>query len=422
LNDIPIFVATSDGLVEGQLGETAAEVVVAAAARSSKEGLTKEDGIERELRDVFERDGLKIGISEIRRIAQLVNKFRLGKRISRIEVVADSRGTHNEEHSEMPADKGQPSSPNRVDASFVQFFEAERTFPDDSSKALFESLIGLGEQKQNLLTALGIIFNFSRLGEWSKRHHKKDIKLLETIRRTVPLIILEGDVGTGKTALAETVGDALSRQGGFKHVHLLRITTQVRGRGHVGEMSDLIVQAFVQAERRARSHEGEPLILMLDESDALAESRASAQMHHEDKAGVNTLLQRLDLLRTSQTRMAVLFVTNRPNDLDPAIRRRAALDLKFERPDNEARKQIVSNLTPELNWTHAQLEEIARLTGPTGSSSVGFTASDIAELLLPSALRKAFLADAPLTVDIVIETARAMEATRPFAHGQAKSS
>src|SRR5207249_6254602 len=61
----------------------------------------------------------------------------------------------------------------------------------------------------------------------------------------VPLILFEGDVGTGKTALAETIGDALARKaGGKSHVHLLKINTQIRGTGLVGEMTDLIAQAF----------------------------------------------------------------------------------------------------------------------------------------------------------------------------------
>ena len=66
-------------------------------------------------------------------------------------------------------------------------------------------------------------------------------------------MLLEGDVGCGKTVLAETVGDALAERTSQK-VHLLKVNTQVRGAGMVGEMSDsLIVQAFTQAELRADS-------------------------------------------------------------------------------------------------------------------------------------------------------------------------
>jgi AAA+ superfamily predicted ATPase len=134
----------------------------------------------------------------------------------------------------------------------------------------------------------------------------------------VPLILLEGDVGTGKTALAETIGDALARQvREERQVHILKINTQIRGTGQVEEMSDLIVQAFTQVEARAKALGGDSVLLLLDEANTLAVSRETQQMHHEDKAGLNTLLQRLDKLRLTRLPIAALFITNRPEALDP---------------------------------------------------------------------------------------------------------
>jgi hypothetical protein len=66
-------------------------------------------------------------------------------------------------------------------------------------------------------------------------------------------------------------------------------------------------------------------------------------MHHEDKAGVNTLPQRLDRLKTLKTlpvRPIVIFITNRPGAFDPAIARRAGTVLWIERPTAEAREAI----------------------------------------------------------------------------------
>ncbi len=209
----------------------------------------------------------------------------------------------------------------------------------------------------------------------------------------MPLILLEGDVGTGKTVLAETVGDALARHiGDGAHVHLLKINTQVRGTGQVGEMSDLIVQAFQHAEQRARQRHGDPILLLLDEADALAASREVQQMHHEDKAGLDTLLQRLDTLRHSQLRIAALFITNRPEALDPAIRRRAALDLHFDRPDDATRAQLFRSALPELNLAETDVRQLVVLTGAKASKNgqTPFTASDITDRLIPAALRRAY--------------------------------
>ena len=142
-------------------------------------------------------------------------------------------------------------------------------------------------------------------------------------------------------------------------------------------MSGLIVQAFAQAEARARSLRGEPVLLLLDEADALAARRDTPQMHHEDRAGLNTVLQRLDNLRLTRLPLAAIFITNRPEALDPAIRRRAALALHFQRPGDEARAQIVSTSVPELEISQRQMAELVRLTGERQEKNDGvpFTAS-----------------------------------------------
>jgi AAA+ superfamily predicted ATPase len=236
-----------------------------------------------------------------------------------------------------------------------------------------------------------------------------------------PLVLLEGDVGCGKTALAETIGDALAQRIRGK-VHLLKVNTQVRGTGMVGEMTDLIVQAFVQAEARADALKGDPLLLLIDEADALAATRTEQHMHHEDKAGLNTLLQRIDGLRLGKRRIAVIFITNRPDALDPAIRRRAALRLTFSRPDDEARAELFRQSVPELELTSKQVNELVALTGHDAEKRFGatFTSSDVTDRLLPAALRDAYSGGRPLTADDLVTHAKAMEPT-PVMIGRGKN-
>ena len=276
--------------------------------------------------------------------------------------------------------------------NMIAFFEAERVYPDITAQRWYERLVGLDDHKARLLIELEMLLYPERLEQWSKRYHSGQVlRICELYRNRVPLILLEGDVGTGKTALAETIGDALARQiGEGRQVHMLKINTQVRGTGQVGEMSDLIAQAFAQAEARAKALRGDPVLLLLDEADALAVSRETQQMHHEDKAGLNTLLQRLDKLRLTKLPIAALFITNRPEALDPAIRRRAALDLHFERPGDNIRAQILLTSVPELRLGEEVVTELVRLTGPSESKNKGlpFTASDLTDRLLPAALRR----------------------------------
>lgn len=294
----------------------------------------------------------------------------------------------------------------------IRFFEAERTYPDPDAKAWYDRLVGLDQHKRQLLLELELLLYPDRLAEWSRKHHGTLLRACQILAKRVPLILLEGDVGCGKTALAETVGDPLAQKLGGK-VHLLKVNTQVRGSGMVGEMTDLIVQAFAQAEARADSLKGEPVLLLIDEADALAAKREDQHMHHEDKAGLNTLLQRIDGLRLGKRRIAVIFITNRPEALDSAVRRRAALRLSFGRPDEEVRTELFRQSVPELDLTPKQVRELVALTGAEAEKKYGaiFTASDITDRLLPAALRDAYAAGRSLTAADLIGHARMMEPT-----------
>ena len=118
---------------------------------------------------------------------------------------------------------------------------------------------------------------------------------INALRQRSPFLIFAGDVGTGKTALAESFGNEVSKSVG-KTVKLFRLSIMTRGGGVVGEMTKLITAAFKAAELEANSTQS-PTILLLDEADALAQSREAAQMHHEYKAGVNALIQGIDRIR-----------------------------------------------------------------------------------------------------------------------------
>lgn len=292
-------------------------------------------------------------------------------------------------------------------------FEPERRYPDDEALALYDRLAGIDEQKTALTNELALATNPVRVAAWSERHHQHaQSTLLTAYRQRVPLVVLQGDVGTGKTALAESVGASLVRDGLCTEARLLKITGQVRGQGLVGQMSDEIVKAFAYAEARAAAlRAGTPLLLLVDEADAIATSRAGEQMHHEDKAGVNTLLQRLDRLKTLPVRPIVIFITNRPGAVDPAIARRAGTVLRFERPTAEAREAIFSSMLADYGFSHADIKRLARESERT---DVRYTASDLVDKILIRALQETVRSNKPLTVDIVSATMKHVEPSPVF--------
>jgi hypothetical protein len=93
-----------------------------------------------------------------------------------------------------------------------ELFERRITYPDFEPQSRLARLVGLDDQKSRLAKILGLLVNPGGLADWAQRHHPGAQALLDTVLRRPPLVILAGDVGSGKTELAETIGDAVARQ------------------------------------------------------------------------------------------------------------------------------------------------------------------------------------------------------------------
>lgn len=422
MTDGHITLMSRDGAPLGRLQKSVMKIVTEAEEVARGHHLSKSRAISQAIADQVRAAGYELAEGSLAAVTSQVERVRRGERVTVTAVVAATDGSFNaatlrgegELSSESEGQRG-AERPRPTLATLLNFFEVERVYPDDRAQVWYERLVGLDDHKANLLIELEMLLYPKRLTDWSRKHHTKVLRLCELQRNRVPLVLLEGDVGTGKTALAETIGDALARRTDGK-VYLLKINTQVRGTGQVGEMTDLIVQAFLNAEARARSVRPNPVLVLIDEADALASSREVAQMHHEDRAGLNTLLQRLDNLRLSGLPLAVLFATNRPDALDPAVRRRAALVLRFERPNGFLREQILCSSLPEIQLGQSDLEALVKLTGEDEPKNRGipFTASDITDRLLPAALRVAFREARAITPEDLIRVAGEMLPTPRF--------
>ena len=410
MTDTPIYLVGLAGKPLGKLRPSVLELVAEAEEVARSRNLAKRTALPAFLDEYLETEGYRVAPDELKRAIADFNRVCRGEALSAIQIICTpEQSTIADKSFENQFLKQRINMrANQTLPQVQQFFEVERVYPDDKAKTLYESLMGLDEHKERLLVELEMLLYPQRLEVWSRKHYQgRVLRLCEQLHNRTPLILLEGDVGTGKTALAETIGDALARQINNKaKVHLLKINSQVRGTGLVGEMSDLIVQAFAQAEARAASLK-EPTLLLLDEADALAARRDTQQMHHEDKAGLNTLLQRLDNLRLADLAIAVIFITNRPDALDPAIRRRAALDLFFERPADEVRADIIRRSLPELEWTDEEIAKLVHLTSSQEPKNEGisFTASDLTNRLFMGALREAFSQKRELKVDDLLNQA-----------------
>ncbi len=281
----------------------------------------------------------------------------------------------------------------------------ETTHPQKEAQARYDALVGIDVHKQQLLAELSLRLDASRLKKWLKHHHPKGLPLVGTLTSGPPLVLLSGEVGCGKTALATSVGTPLANELDRKII-AMETPSNIRGRGMVGELSARITEAFDQACARATHGSGGSL-LIIDEADDLATAREQAQAHHEDRAGVNVLIKQIDRLARENIPLIVILITNRAQALDPAVARRACLHLRFERPNRAQRRAVMERLLTGTSPSVAELDALAEASGRRGS--LRFTFSDLTIRLGRSALQAAYHRDRPFDAAIVREELARLE-------------
>ena len=300
--------------------------------------------------------------------------------------------------------------------SAESIFSTPIVFPNPDAMKRLQNLIGLDDEREKLTKMLSILVSTDALMLWKKDNHPNADAALEYFFRRPPLVVLAGDVGTGKTELAETIGDAVSRHMNIR-VKLFPLTLSARGSGRVGEMTQLIDNAFLQIKEHAeklkpnsnKAAQG-AIIMLIDEADALAQSREEAQMHHEDRAGVNALIRGIDNLSREKLPVSVIMNTNRWDALDPAIRRRAAAVLEFSRPDATQRGEVLSVL---LKPFELKDKDIASINAVFDKKSQAVTYSDLTQRFISNLILDSF-PDGPVTVKKAINVAEELTPTKPF--------
>jgi AAA+ superfamily predicted ATPase len=297
-------------------------------------------------------------------------------------------------------------------------FENSRQFPDYEAQMRLDRLIGLDDYKIRLTKMLSVLIDPRSMEQWLNKFHGDHYEVLEPILSRPPLIVLAGDVGSGKTALAENISDKVARLNKID-ITLLPLSLSSRGQGRVGEMTQLVSSAFQQTKDLAKKYKCESgksrgaVILLIDEADALAQSRESEQMHHEDRAGVNAFIRGIDSLASDVLPAAVIMCTNRLDALDPAVKRRAAEILPFKRPSAEQRKSVLEQTLVPFGLDNGTIEKIVEITGETSEKTYGFSFSDITQRLVPSIILDAF-PNKPVTKERAIEVTLSIQPTPPF--------
>lgn len=274
-------------------------------------------------------------------------------------------------------------------------FENIIQFPDAEAARKYESLVGLDDIKNRLLKESKIMLFPTLLAEWSVKKFHKVIPLVKLFDSRHSLFILTGDTGTGKTTLAETFGDAVARENRIS-IGLFSISLSTRGNGGAGEMTRYMSNAFQQIRsytEQLKTPTGaysSACILVIDEADALAQSREYDGMQHEDRAAVDGFIQGIDSIAKARLPVITVMCTNRYAVIDQAVKRRAAATFLFRRPDEEQRIRIFRQYLADTGLTEEDIRMLAGKTGTDPSRSYGYTYSDIIQKVLPALVLESF--------------------------------
>src|SRR5579883_2978797 len=181
-------------------------------------------------------------------------------------------------------------------------------------------------------------------------------------------VLLHGPPGTGKTLLAKAVANETN-------AHFISISGPEIMSKFYGESEERLRQIFEEAEKNA------PSIIFIDEIDSIAPKREEVTGEVEKRV-VAQLLALMDGME-SRGKVVVIAATNRPNAIDPALRRPGRFDREIEIkvPDRRGRFEILQIHTRHMPLTQeVDLEKLSSVTH-------GFVGADLEYLCKEAAMK-----------------------------------
>ncbi|KAF9311852.1 AAA ATPase cdc48 [Podila horticola] len=182
-------------------------------------------------------------------------------------------------------------------------------------------------------------------------------------------ILMFGPPGTGKTLMARAVANETGAF--FFLINGPEIMSKM-----AGESESNLRKAFEEAEKNS------PAIIFIDEIDSIAPKREKTNGEVERRV-VSQLLTLMDGLK-ARSNVVVMAATNRPNSIDPALRRFGRFDRELDIgiPDPTGRLEILRIHTKNMKLDDdVDLEQIA-------SETHGYVGSDVASLCSEAAMQQ----------------------------------
>ncbi|KAH8582143.1 CDC48 like AAA ATPase [Cryptosporidium sp. chipmunk genotype I] len=180
-------------------------------------------------------------------------------------------------------------------------------------------------------------------------------------------VLLYGPPGSGKTLIAKAVANETGAF--FFLINGPEVMSKM-----AGEAEGNLRRAFEEAEKNS------PAIIFIDEIDSIAPKREKTNGEVERRV-VSQLLTLMDGLK-GRGQVVVIAATNRPNSIDPALRRFGRFDREIDIgvPDDNGRLEIIRIHTRNMKLAKdVKIDDIA-------ANTHGFVGADLAQLCTEAAL------------------------------------
>ncbi len=181
-------------------------------------------------------------------------------------------------------------------------------------------------------------------------------------------VLLYGPPGTGKTLLAKAVANE-------SNAHFISISGPEIMSKFYGESEARLREIFKEAREKA------PSIIFVDEIDSIAPKREEVTGEVERRV-VSQMLSLMDGLE-ARGKVVVISATNRPNAIDPALRRPGRFDREIEIkvPDKKGRKDILAIHTRNMPLSdEVNMDKVAAI-------SHGYVGADLEYLCKEAAMK-----------------------------------
>lgn len=182
-------------------------------------------------------------------------------------------------------------------------------------------------------------------------------------------LLMYGPPGCGKTFIARAIAGELDAN--FVHATLADIV-----RPHFGETEQAIHSLF-EAARAAR-----PCVVFIDEFDAIGGRRSSGSSSAQSlRMFTSQLLEEFDGVDADNDGVYILAATNRPWDIDPALRRPGRVDrtVLVLPPDEPARRAIIEIALRDKPAASVDASDVARRTAEFSGADIAYVVAQAVE-------------------------------------------